>query len=207
MKAPLMTMHGAAHRRSRAGFTILEVLVGVLVMSIGFIGIFGMQTVAIQTNRAAYDRRMATELAETALERIKRDALMWNIAGGWPDGTWLQQGMSAPATWTSPPVDGDTAPAFNDLGLPNVSDTRVPDGREVFAQRNSKFCLAYRTNWIWNPDMVRIEVRVFWPRTTEAESIFAGNCTNVLSLEEDRRRRLFADVQVTGMAQRNDTTP
>lgn len=206
MTTSLTRLRGVAYRRSRAGFTILEVLIGVLVMSIGFIGIFGMQTVAIQTNRAAYDRRMATELAETTMERIKRDALMWNVAGGWPDGTWLQRGMASPSTWTAPPSDDDGSPAFNDLALPNVADDRVPDGREAFVERNSKFCLAYRMTWIWNPDMVRIEVRVFWPRTTEGEAVFAGNCGNVLALEEDRRRRLFADVQVTSMAQRNDTT-
>lgn len=206
MKTTLNQMHTAAHLRGRAGFTILEVLVGVLVMSIGFIGIFGMQSVAIQTNRAAYDRRMATELADTTLERLKRDSLMWNVAGGWPDRTWLQQGMSATSVWTAPPHEGETAPSFNDLGLPRVDDGRVPDGREVFVERNSKFCVAYRAEWVQNPDMVRMEVRVFWPRTTEGESVFAGNCTNVLGLAEERRRLLFADVQVTGMVQRNDTT-
>lgn len=205
MNRTMNRLNTVAHQRARAGFTILEVLVGVLVMSIGFIGIFGMQSVAIQTNRAAYDRRMATELADTTLERLKRDALMWNVVGGWPSGTWLERGMSTPDSWTPPPNEGDVAPSFNDLGLANVAGA-APEGREVFVERNSKFCVAYRAAWVWNPDMVRIEVRVFWPRTTAGEAEFAGDCSNVLALAEDRRRRLFADVQVTGMVQRNDTT-
>jgi hypothetical protein len=168
---------------------------GVLVMTIGMIGIFGMQSLAIQTNRAAYDMRVATELAETTLERLSRDTMQWTAAGAWPANTYLEEGMRDVGAWTAPPVVGTLT--FNDLGLPGVTAANTADQRQV--DRNSRYCLNYRTDWVRAPRLIRVEVLVTWPRTAAGEAILLGDCSNLVDLDAALLQRNFQTVQVTTM--------
>lgn len=180
---------------SARGFTILEVLIGVVVMTIGMIGIFGMQALAIQTNRAAYDMRVATELAETTLERISRDTMQWTAAGAWPANTYLEAGMLGPGEWSAPPEVGTLT--FNDLGLPALTEANRADRRQV--ERNSRYCLNYRTDWVRAPRLLRVEVRVTWPRTAAGEATLLSDCSNLTGLDDVVLTRNFQTVQVTTM--------
>src|SRR5215831_18406550 len=67
------------HRSDRlgaSGFTLLEVLVALLVMSIGLLGIGKMMLLSARANDSAYMRSQATALAYTMLDalRANRDA-------------------------------------------------------------------------------------------------------------------------------------
>lgn len=185
--------------RAAAGFTILEVLIGVLVLTIGMIGIFGMQALAVQTNRAAYDMRVATELAETTLERLSLDSMEWTAAGAWPTSTYLEQGMTSEAAWTAPPFPNDdgSIPTFNDLGLPAFADGTVADDRQGL--RNSRYCMRYRLSWIRVPRLLRAEVQVVWPRTRGGEAILGEDCANLDGIEDAVLQRNFQTVQATTM--------
>lgn len=191
---------------SAAGFTILEVLVAVLVMAVGIVGILGMQTVAVQSNRVSYDARMATELAETNLERLKRDALEWTTPGLYPTNSALAWGMTSPGVWRLPPVS-DTpttdTPTWNDMGIANYLDERIQTGQERFAQRNTRYCVQYRMDWVRNPSLVRAYVRVLWPRNAAGDSALAGDCSNLASLTQDEVNAVMWSVQVTGIITQN----
>lgn len=50
-------------RRAQGGFTLIEVLIAALVLSIGLLGLAGLQTVTLKMNRGAYLRVQATNLA------------------------------------------------------------------------------------------------------------------------------------------------
>ena len=65
-------------RRDCAGFTLLEVLVAVLVLSIGLLGLAGLQTQGLRNNHSALLRSQATALAYDALDRMRgnRDQAM-----------------------------------------------------------------------------------------------------------------------------------
>lgn len=193
--------------RAAAGFTILEVLVAVLVMAIGIVGILGMQTVAVQSNRVSYDARMATELAETTLERLKRDALEWTTSGLWPANTSLAWGMNAPGTWRLPPATdgpgGGATPTWNDMGIANVLDSRIGTGMERFAERNTRYCVQYRMDWVRNPSLVRAYVRVLWPRNATGEAAVAGDCSRLAALSQAEVNAAMWSVQVTGIVTQN----
>jgi type IV pilus assembly protein PilV len=62
----------AGPRRSHAGFTLLEVLVSILVFSIGVLGLVGLQARATQVSIAAEDTNRAALLASDIAAR------MWN---------------------------------------------------------------------------------------------------------------------------------
>lgn len=53
-----------------SGFTLIEALVSILVLSVGLLGIAAMQLKATQGAHLAYNRSMATLAAQDAVERI-----------------------------------------------------------------------------------------------------------------------------------------
>ena len=67
---------GAARRRSNGGYALLEALVAVVVLSIGFIGAARMQTVGIKLNNSAQSRQKANLLVYQMTDRIRS-----NLAG------------------------------------------------------------------------------------------------------------------------------
>ena len=61
------------------GFTLLEVLVALLIFSLGLIGIAGLLTVSVVTNHSAYLRTQAIFLAQGMADRMHANPLgLWN---------------------------------------------------------------------------------------------------------------------------------
>ncbi len=64
------------HRTSRShqgGVTLIEVLVAVLVLSIGLMGVAALQTTSLSHGFSAYQRSQANALAYEMLDRIRAD--------------------------------------------------------------------------------------------------------------------------------------
>ena len=55
----------------QSGFTLLEVLVAVLVLSIGLLGLAGLMAASIRNNQSAYQRTQATWLAYDIVDRMR----------------------------------------------------------------------------------------------------------------------------------------
>jgi len=74
-----MTLRRPHPRQS--GFSMLEVLIAVLVFSLGIIGLAGLLIFAIQSNHVAYLRTQATFLAHNMADRMSANpAGLWNNA-------------------------------------------------------------------------------------------------------------------------------
>lgn len=58
-------------RRTGAGFTLLEVMVTLVVVSTGLLGFAGLLNKSIASNRQAYYRSQATVLANDVVERMR----------------------------------------------------------------------------------------------------------------------------------------
>lgn len=97
----------AVCRRSR-GLTLVEILVALLILSIGLLGLTGMQTLSLKFNTSAYQRTQATMLAYGMADRMRanRQAALdnqYNDGFGEPqacgapsgDGTVPQQDLAA----------------------------------------------------------------------------------------------------------------
>lgn len=61
---------GEPTKNRSLGFTLIEALVAILVLSIGLLGIAAMQLKAVQSSHVAYNRSMATLAAQDAVERL-----------------------------------------------------------------------------------------------------------------------------------------
>jgi type IV pilus assembly protein PilV len=59
-----------AHPRSR-GLTLVEILVALLIMSIGLLGLAGLQTLSLKFNTSAYYRSQATALSYDFVDRMR----------------------------------------------------------------------------------------------------------------------------------------
>ena len=122
--------HG--HRQRQRGFTLLEVLIALLILSIGLLGLAALQTTSLRSNQMASMRTSATQLAYDISDRMRANpagvaAGEYVLAGGTtPTGTsiaatdliaWNQAVVALPGGRTSitqcdgtsvPPCDGVT---------------------------------------------------------------------------------------------------
>ena len=64
-----MTVDGT--RKSQHGFTLIEILVAILILSLGVLGLIGMETVALKNNMSAYHRSQATLLAYDLSDKMR----------------------------------------------------------------------------------------------------------------------------------------
>lgn len=71
--------------RRQAGVGMIEILVTILILSIGFLGMAALQTKALSTNNSAMTRSMATLATYSILEAMRADRAN-AVAGGY-DGT------------------------------------------------------------------------------------------------------------------------
>lgn len=64
--------------RSERGFSLLEVMISVIIFSIGLIGVASLLMVSVRTNHSAYLRTQAGFLAETMADRMRANtAALW----------------------------------------------------------------------------------------------------------------------------------
>lgn len=81
--------------RSMGGFTLLEVMVAVVVLSIGLLGLAGLMASSLKNSHSAYLRTQATWFAYDALDRMRanRDVALANgydlALGATPGGSAL----------------------------------------------------------------------------------------------------------------------
>lgn len=62
-------------QRKQRGFSLIEVLVSVVIMSVGILGVAGMQVLSLQQNRSALLRADALQLGNDILDRMRANPL------------------------------------------------------------------------------------------------------------------------------------
>jgi len=121
MKTPNTPFALPRHNR---GFTLLEVMVALLVMSIGLLGIAKMMVLSARANDSAYMRSQATALAYTILDAMRANRPS-AIAQGYDTAVVVPAAQAC--TVAAPCTSGQTAQ--NDTFLWNQSlATELPGG-------------------------------------------------------------------------------
>ena len=82
------------------GFTLLEVLVTIVILSIGLLGIAGLTTGVVRGNHFSKNVTSATAAAQTQLEAVKSGGYVLAVAANFPDDTVTMGGMSFSRTTT-----------------------------------------------------------------------------------------------------------
>ena len=136
---------------SQAGFTLLEVLVALLVLSIGLLGLAALQTLSLKFNHQSYGRTQAVIRASDMLDRIranplgkKAGAYDFVAAGSIPaistDCTTAVCSSTELATWDINKWNTDNANLLNGTGAITTSAsvrTITIAWKETSADKNS----------------------------------------------------------------------
>jgi type IV pilus assembly protein PilV len=147
-------------RATRQGYSLVEVMMAVAVMTIGATGILAMQQAATRGNLEARQLTTATIVVETWLERLKREAsLYWTtqvpaVASLPSRALNLRQAVVGVAPWFSPsPAVGSTESYAFDFW-----------GRDTTINANQTYCAQARMQWVYVGSTMRADVRVWWHR-------------------------------------------
>ena len=172
--------------RRAQGFTLIEVMVAISLMGVGAMGLVSLLRHTARGSRSARQMDIATQIAESWLERLKVDALEWELPA---DGGALQVQTSDNTTrdvavetqllvntqWLKEVSDHDGATGeYQPLPINTAVDTGSgPDisnafdelGRDIAAGNGDHaFCSSFRLSWVHWPRAMRADVRVWWPR-------------------------------------------
>ncbi len=162
-------------RRNRQGFTLIEVMVSLGVMTIGTMAIIALLAHIMRSNAHARQMNVGMNLGQQWVDRLKEDAHGWTqaaVPAGTPTvaqvlaNTLYLRNVTSPPSTTFIPLPANSAvvsTAFDYQG----QDIALPvTGTDAIA-----YCVAYRANWIYFGSTMRVDVRVFWPREGTAANI------------------------------------
>lgn len=126
-----------------AGFTLVEVLVALVVLSIGLLGLAGMQLGGLRASTDAYHRTQATLLASDMADRMRantdglRDDNYNNITSAKP----ANPGCSAPACTSAQKAQLDALDWLTRL------ETALPAGRGMVADADDDGVFTITVMW------------------------------------------------------------
>ena len=106
----------------QSGFTLLEVLVAMLVLSIGLLGLAGLMASSMRNNQSAYHSTQATWFAYDILDRMRANSAS-ALAGGYSAANTLGSPASCSTTASSGSI------AAQDIGgWKNIIACALPEG-------------------------------------------------------------------------------
>lgn len=108
-------------KHTQAGFTLLEILVAMLVLSIGLLGLAGLMTTSMRDNLSAAHRTQATWLAYDMIDRMRANRAS-AFAGGY------NTAIGAPATCTTSPSTAGALSAQDIASWKNQLACALPSG-------------------------------------------------------------------------------
>lgn len=167
----------------RQGFTLVEVMVSLGIMTIGALSLIAMQQQTTRANGRARDMTTAMQIAQTVIERLKLDGLAWNtITPG--DVTDLANTDLLSQVYGATPGDFMTLPQVQSsrLGetvvLSNAFDFFGVDvpvlGASAEQLARVRYCASYRLDWVYDTHRaLRADVRVWWSKEAPTRDILS----------------------------------
>jgi prepilin-type N-terminal cleavage/methylation domain-containing protein len=157
-------MIGRAPRRATHGYTLVEVMMAVAIMTVGSVGILSLTQATTMGNRDAREMSTAVDLTRLYIERVRRDALVWNSPGNVVGTEFLLAGLvTNPDVWFTPaPTIGSHAFDFQ--------------GNDTATAADMHYCTNLRASWVIGTDAARVDVRVWWHRTASNTNRGAFTC-------------------------------
>ncbi|MFK7988811.1 MAG: hypothetical protein AB8I08_22515 [Sandaracinaceae bacterium] len=158
-------------RARREGYTIVEVVMAIGVLTAGAVGVMALQQAATRGNMSAREMTTGTQLAQRWIERLRRDRLAWTSGTTvtpvppllLTNTTYLRNVTPATAapSWVTPvpPVASGESANFDFYG----QDTTVA--------ADMHYCTNMRLEWLYPGRAMRVDVRVWWVRRVTGSNI------------------------------------
>ena len=158
-------------KRSRRGYTVVELMMSLAVFTAGVTGIIAMQRATVSSNQLARNITTADGIAQAWMSQLSAESSLWKNSGLGPT-TWLKTVTASNGVWQLPTWDATRkfGAQFDGFGAP--------------VQTDGIFCTHVRLTWLYGDNgnqatgngLLRAEVRVFWPR--DGVTRIAGDCDN-----------------------------
>lgn len=163
---------GRPNRKRRAGYTLIEVMMAMGVLTAGAVGIMAMTQASTRGNLEAREMTTATQLTQRWVERLRRDALGWTIPSQVANrlllaSTTYMQNVPSPgaaAQWFVP------APPAASIDRANFDFY----GRDTGTPAESYYCTNIRLEWLYAGRAIRADVRVWWLRRASGQQADAA---------------------------------
>jgi type IV pilus assembly protein PilV len=147
--APSSHMYSSC-QHTAAGFSLLEVLIALVILSVGLLGIAAMTSTTLKSNDSAYMRSQATTLAYNIIDRMRAnltatDNGLYNITMPATATT-----SSDPTTCTNTACDSATLATY-DLGQWEYDAAKLlPQGRGGITTTNNGGVTVVTVTMLWN---------------------------------------------------------
>lgn len=129
----------AAFPQSR-GLTLVEILIALLVLSIGLLGLAGLQTLSLQFNTSAYQRTQATALAYEMADRMRANR-SGALAGAYDTALGAPQDCD-------PGVQADVTPGAGEVEVwLNKLACRLPQGTGAIERSGAGTQVTLTVQW------------------------------------------------------------
>ncbi|MCR4346808.1 MAG: type IV pilus modification protein PilV [Sulfuricaulis sp.] len=146
-------IHNNRSRPRHQGFSLIEVMVALLVLSIGLLGLAALQTTSLQFNTGSYYRTQATFLAYDILDRMRANSI--GVKAGSYNATTSAAAAAAKADTTACSTGCNTTDlAKYDLGewyrrmeimLPGST---LPTNNYALISRDAANVVTITINWV-----------------------------------------------------------
>ena len=146
-------------RAGEAGFTLIEVMIAIGIMTVGSLGILSMHHAVSGANRSAHEMNTALAITERWIERIERDSLSWSEPG--LNSSELDGHRRTSPRWPRP----RRARTGSHRRRRSARILRIRLLRQRHATASEiKYCTNLRLSWLRQGSSARVDVRTFWYR-------------------------------------------
>ncbi len=167
---------------TKRGYTVVELMMALTVMTIGLGGIIAMQKTTVASNMNAKNVALATHIAQGFLDELAAESRAWTQADNFANTEWLGNvgAQGTAPVWFAPTYEATRklGQGFDALGNPVLDAALAAD---------AKFCVHLRLTWLSSQTsgkqgsgLIRTEARVYWRREgialTGAASWGQGTC-------------------------------
>jgi prepilin-type N-terminal cleavage/methylation domain-containing protein len=170
--ASLRTRSLCSGARAASGYTVIEILMAMTVLTIGAAAAMSMQKVSMQGNLDARQMDLATGIGRMWMERLRKDAMSWtlpnavnatsNFSNTQLLSVYAGQGWSRPDNYQPATPLAAVSPGFDMLGR-DVPRAQLDGSPPPF------FCVHINESWVGGngsttDSVLRVDLRVVWPR-------------------------------------------
>jgi prepilin-type N-terminal cleavage/methylation domain-containing protein len=147
------------NKHHQAGFTLIEVMIAIGIMTVGSLGILSMHHAVSGANRSAQEMNTALAITERWIERIERDSLSWSEPGI-TSSTLTGTDYFAPLANTNSGTDWLKPTPWSS------EESYASDyfGNDASDRGATKYCTNIRLRWLREGRSARVDVRTFWYR-------------------------------------------
>lgn len=174
------------------------------IVTIGGAGVISMQRATIQGNVDARRMDMANAITRQWIERLRADAMLWTTpsaatpTSNFANALLLQRVNLNDNKWYRPDQRLAVAPFWSpgmDVLGADVADSDLNDDDNRYAL----FCTNVRLTWLVTNELMRADVRVFWPRglTGAPDKHFCGQTPpDAVDTDTDKYHFVYATTAI-----------